>query len=64
MFPVTKILWEFLFSLKRLFAAISVEAKNNSDISSMAIRLNSSGKGEYKLWVLSPASTWKTGIFW
>ena len=62
-FPVINIFLLFLFSLIRLIAAISVGANNKVLISSIAILLNSSGKGEYKFLVLSPASTWKTGIF-
>ena len=62
-FPVIKILFEFLFSFKRLLAAHSVGEKYSVLISSIEILFNSSGKGKYKLFVLSPASTWKTGIF-
>ena len=62
-FPVTKILLEFLFSFKRLLAAQLVGAKYKVLISSIDFLLNSSGKGKYKLCVRSPASTWKTGIF-
>ena len=61
-FPVTKILLEFLFSSKRLFAAQYVGAKYKVLMSSIDILLNSSGKGKYKLCVRSPASIWKTGI--
>lgn len=56
-FPVIKILFEFLFSFKRLLAAQNVGAKYKVLTSSIDILLNSSGKGEYKLFVLNPAST-------
>ena len=56
-FPVIKILLEFLFSFNRLLAAHSVGAKYKLLISSIDILLNSSGKGEFKLCVRSPAST-------
>ena len=44
-FPVIKILFEFLFSFKRLLAAHSVGAKYKVLKSSIVNLLNSSGKG-------------------
>ena len=55
--PVTYILDDSLFSFKRLLAAQSVGQKYKVVISSIVIRLNSSGNGYFKLCVLSPAST-------
>ena len=56
-FPVTYILFESLFSFKRLLAAQSVGQKYKLLISSIVNLLNSSGNGYFNLCVLSPAYT-------
>src|SRR4029077_10158647 len=48
------------FSFRRLNAARAVGAKCRVDATVMTRRLNSSGHGDWRSLVLSPASTWAT----